>query len=437
MLPNKGFVIPILVIAIGVIAALGGGFWAYQKRQPSQPAEEPFSQAKTEIPTGQTAQPRQNELGLSSSPSSLQPSSSTKTSEQKPNPALCPDNSWDAAEQTDPTLCPEDNPKNNPLSVVAKTMPQDVLSSPQASATTTPLSAAGPSSQTVASSSDWEYLAFLEKLPSLPTIETWRFEYDVGSGGAFVPDIAEYNGALRMYAYLPLTGIISFSSGDGKTWAKDAGVRITESGKYSHPYAVIAPNDKLYLFMQTGKEGVIFSVSRAESSDGLNFTDPQLALNGTDFGSTHAAHGRIIKLADGTYMLAISSGINGKGPQPGTSLLYSSDLETWDFKSVYFAGCHDPTLDATSGGGVRLYCQYQGDKIVRFDSTDGYKWEPQNPAGIVRFENESDTALGMTSYASADDIDVHTFGDGTKRIFVSVHTPPGTANVKIWGMVKK
>lgn len=262
-------------------------------------------------------------------------------------------------------------------------------------------------------------MAFLEKLPRLPVIELWKFEYAVNGGdkyGAFVPDIIEYNGKLYMYAYVPLMGIVSYSGNDGKQWVKDAGLRVQNPKDliYSHPYAAIAPDGKLYLFMETMIQGVLGKcVSFSESPDGLNFTTPQTILRGEDFGGTHAAHGRIMKLIDGKYLIAVSTAINGRGPSPGTGILYSSDLKIWNFSSIYFAGCHDPTLDVVSGG-IRLYCSNLGKETVRFDSPDGYQWEPQNPVGLVGFLNQDGTVI------DTGDVDVHTFQDGTKRIFISV-----------------
>ncbi|MBI3020193.1 MAG: exo-alpha-sialidase [Parcubacteria group bacterium] len=370
-----------------------------------------------------------SQAGISQADSARSPQATTTSSnsERKINSELCPNNTWDEAEQKDLNLCPEDNPLNNPKSVAAKIAPASlVIQQDESQASSSP--SVSTTTSFSATSSEAEYQEFLKKLPNLPVIETWQFEYDAGSGGAFVPDIVEYNDKLYMYAYLPQTGIVSFSSPDGKQWTKDAGVRIAEGGKYSHPFASVAPNGKLYLFMQTGKEGVVFSVSRSESSDGISFTAPEPALKGSDFGSTHAAHGRIMKISDGTYLLAISSGINGRGPQPGTSLLYSSDLEKWNFKSAYFAGCHDPTFDETPGG-IRLYCQYLGKQIVRFDSLDGYTWKPNDPAGLVEFLDQNGVVI------NAGDIDMHISKDGSKRIFISYNPAPPFGN--IWSTVKK
>ncbi len=367
-----------------------------------------------------------NELKSSSAfkPPSQSATTTSSATVRKPNPEKCPDNIWDEAEQKDLNLCPEDNPINNPKSVVAKITPQ-ASSSP-------PVSTTMPSPQPTTTTSDSEYLAFLDKLPKLSAIETWGHEYDVMTGGAFVPDIAEYNGKFYMYAFLPLTGIVSFSSFDGRTWTKDAGTRVADGDglQYSHPYTAIAPDGKLYLFMQTIKRGTLgMYVSLSESSDGLNFTKPQLILKGEDFGGTHAAHGRIIKLNDGKYLLAVSTGINGRGPEPGSGLLYSSDLKVWNFSSIYFAGCHDPTLNATSDG-IRLYCHFQAKQTVRFDSSDGYKWDPQSPVGLVEFLDQNGTAI------NGEDIDIYTFNDGGRRMFISLHLH-GPPFGSIWSTVKK
>ncbi|MBI4598074.1 MAG: exo-alpha-sialidase [Candidatus Omnitrophica bacterium] len=335
-----------------------------------------------------------------------------ETATRNVNPEKCPDNIWDESEQQDPALCPEDNPAQNPNTAQTQRV------------TTT------PSLQK----------EFLDNVSTLTVVETWKFEYAVNSGGAFVPDIAEYHGKFYMYAFKPLTGIVSFSSVDGKTWTNDAGARVNDGHgwQYSHPYAAIAPDGQLYLFMQTMKQGggSVYYVSRSESSDGLNFTDPEAAITpkeiepGVDVG---VAHGRILKLDDGNYLLAVSAGYAPADPRswagPGSRLAYSADLKSWDFSPIYFAGCHDPTFDKTSDG-IRLYCHFQAKQTLRFDSPDGYQWDSKHPAGRVEFLDRNGAAI------NGEDIDIHSFSDGTKRMFISLH-PKGPPWGEIWSTVKK
>lgn len=270
----------------------------------------------------------------------------------------------------------------------------------------------------------------------LKIAETWTFEYDVETDGGFVPDIAEYNG--RLFMYLAVggdRGIISFSSMDGKTWTKDAGLRVAEGEglTYGHPYTAIGPDGTLYLFVQTAKQGTKgpYHVSVSESTDGLHFSQPKAILRGEDYGGNHAAHGRILKLKDGKYLLAVSAGYDPPDPKSwagaGSQLAYSDDLKEWNFTPTFFPGCHDPTFD-TSHNDVRLYCHFRQGKIIRFDSPDGYRWDPDNPVGRVVFLDWNDNIIDEVF-----DIDAHTFHDGTTRMFISVHF---NRQAGVWSTVK-
>ena len=271
----------------------------------------------------------------------------------------------------------------------------------------------------------------------LKVAETWRFEYDVATDGAFVPDIADYKGKLFMYLALGGDrGVVSFSSLDGKTWTQDAGVRVAE-GKglsYGHPYTAVGPDSKLYLFVQTATQGTRgpYHVSVCESTDGIHFSQPRAIIRGEDFGGNHAAHGRILRLKDGRYLLAVSAGYDPPDPRSwagaGSQLAYSDDLKQWEFAPTFFAGCHDPTF-ATSRGTVRLYCQFQGRTLLRFDSPDGYRWDSEHPVGRVEFLDWNGDLIDRV-----DDIDAHTFSDGTTRMFISVHINRQTG---VWSTVEQ
>ncbi|MBI5306453.1 peptidoglycan-binding protein [Candidatus Wolfebacteria bacterium] len=114
------------------------------------------------------------------------------SSERKINPALCPDNIWDEAEQKDINLCPEDNPINNPKSVIANPSTDGVSqasSSPSVS-TTTPL--------------------------QITPLFTWIKDSGIRISGGQIPYVYKLkDGRFRMYYCNLSGGIVSAISSNG------------------------------------------------------------------------------------------------------------------------------------------------------------------------------------------------------------------------------
>jgi hypothetical protein len=267
----------------------------------------------------------------------------------------------------------------------------------------------------------------------LETVEEWYFDNDLETAGNFAQEVIEYDGQLFMYminsknpAKGKTGGIAVSLSDDGLEWNQEDELVLADNDEYSytHPYAVEGPDGNLYLYVQTNvttETDSLKFVSYAVSDDGINFSEFTEFLQ-CDEG---CAHGRFLQLDDGTYLLAISASVNKANWNkqnfgriayvPGIWLLYSDDLVEWKYSDVYIPACHDPTFDA-SGEEIYIYCatEYLAANL-RFSSPDGYEWTPEEPDGYIRFYDEEGEDLGQV-----EDIDLHTYSDGTTRMYGSI-----------------
>jgi len=301
---------------------------------------------------------------------------------------------------------------------------------------------------------------------NLEVVEEWVFETDIsnefdiaGRGnikGAI--EVLEFNNEIFMYLKLTNDGVNLLNTNDGINF--EVGPVVIDSDDdytYSHPYGITAPDGELLLFLQANpREGSEFHISLARSNDGFNFSTAETFLESTDFNipgldegeCRSVAHGRIAQLEDEKYLITFSASCQTENyPSllsnrfiPGTVIAYSEDLENWNFEdSVYLPACHDPTID-TSQDKVSIYCASEnlllpGNEedlwdshlygfIIRYDSDDGYDFNPSEPAGLVEFYNSDGERMPRGSMRMAD-IDIHEFDDGIMRLYGAVDSDNG------------
>jgi|GEM_PF-5180105 hypothetical protein len=305
----------------------------------------------------------------------------------------------------------------------------------------------------------------------LPVAETWSFESDLDIR-TLAPEFIEVYGVTRIYTPRSPKGIATFTnpSGDNVTWTgEEVVVPETPTERYGHPYGATAPDGTFYLFMQVkdaqqaagppenqGPQPLTVSVST--STDGETFTAPQPALSCTDVGLEACAHGRITKLDNGCYLMAVSASVARKHwkplpwlhddkPQnptyiPGNILALSDNLKDWTFTGTYFRGCHDPTF-IQDDDRFSLVCHNESsNSLIRFDSTNGLDFNPLQPAGRVAIlapDGESMTENSPALQLTFGDIDWHVFPDGSDRLFVSVNENagiPGQVKPTVWSFTR-
>ncbi len=302
---------------------------------------------------------------------------------------------------------------------------------------------------------------YYEDLPdwaNLSWVEEWELEAEItgpigGEQKAGVIrgaiEVIEYEGTLYLYV-ADFGGVRVFTSTDGLSWENAADPFLVPIGgddaelKYTHPYASIAGDGEMHMFVQTkdpSDETSRYFISHTASKDGMSFDEPESFLDCADvladYDCRSCAHGRITILPSGGYAIAFSascqqqnypSGLS-KSFVPGTMMAYSNDLVSWQIDpSAFFPACHDPAFDL-SQGKVYMYCASEVDalpggnafdgkaaQLLRFDSDDGRTWTPKDPAGIVRFWNTNGEQIPRDEWMFAD-VDVHDFGDGTVRMY--------------------
>lgn len=266
---------------------------------------------------------------------------------------------------------------------------------------------------------------------NLNVVEKWFYETRIDLSSS-APEFIEFANKSMLFIDRSMgqsAGIASYETTTGLDW--QGGQIVVENpldGHHSHPFGATDPQGRMVLFMQT-KTNETLTINRSVSVDGRFFepvTGPNLCAQ---TGGNNCDHGRILQLEDDCYLMALNTEIH---PQywsldssylPGTILGYSSDLDTWTFGDTYFRGCHDPTFDQTPDG-ISIYCHSElTNGLLRFDSTDGYDFDPLSPAGHVEFYDRSGVLLAdriAERTLQISDPDKHFFSSGAIRFYLSV-----------------
>ena len=308
----------------------------------------------------------------------------TETSTPMKKAELCPDNIWDVAEQKDPGLCPEDNPANNPNSVVEKS---SLTSMPLAS----PISS--PSLSPLQSSS-----------PQTPIISiTWTKDAGTRVSGGQVPYVHKLkDGRSRMY-YCGLRGSMeSAISSDGLNFQAESGVRLAPIyGGYEtiicDPTVVELSDGRFRLYYKGANVGgvpAIHKIFSAISPDGLNFERERLVIDSekTD-DQGWASVPEAIKLSDGRVRLYYVSRACGRGCIVSA---ISSDGLNFTKEETKIYDYVDPSMTQLTDGRFFLitanFTQQGGTELYSFISSDGIHFDNANPQSVI-VESVADPAI--------------------------------------------
>lgn len=319
----------------------------------------------------------------------------TKTFGVGVNPALCPDNIWDEAEQKDPDLCPEDNPANNPKSVTAKISPQ-ASSFPQVS-TSTPLqiSSTTTPSQTPA--------------PAPAVSFRWTKDSGIRISGAQVPYAYKLSDDRYRLYYCGLSGnIMSAISSDGLNFQLESGSRLLPVyGGFEtiicDPTVVELPDGRIRLYYKGangggGPQTSIHKIFSAISSDGLSFAREGVVIDSekTD-DKGWASVPEAIKLSDGRVRLYYVSGSNR-----GTVSAISNDGLNFTREETRLYDYVDPSIARLSDGNflfaAPLFQNGISAGIYSFISSDGIHFDTINPQPVL-----VETAVGDQTILKIDD----------------------------------
>ena len=307
------------------------------------------------------------------------------STERKINPALCPNNIWDEAEQKDPTLCPEDNPINNPNSTVAKITPQ-ASSSPLVSTTTPP--------QIVSTTTP-------AQMP--PVSFTWTKDLGIRVSGGQVPYVYKLkDGRFRMYYCGLRGGIESAISSDGLNFQTESGLRLAPIYGGSEtiicdPTLVELSDGRFRLYYKGANIGggpAIHKIFSAISSDGLNFERERLVIDSdkTD-DQSWASVPEAIKLSDGRVRLYYVSRSCGRGCVVSA---ISSDGLNFTKEETKIYDYVDPSMTQLPDGRFFLitanFTQQGGTELYSFISNDGTHFDNANPQSVI-IESVADPAI--------------------------------------------
>lgn len=124
-----------------------------------------------------------------------------------------------------------------------------------------------------------------------------------------------------------------------------------------------------------GEQG-IFKIYTAFSTDGLNFEKEGISVDvGEENGLTHAGHGRIIKLEDGTYRMYFSANFIGRNLPADILGASSMDGLNWELdENPILEMGHDPSVVEVDGK-IHIYTAFLGKNMVHLVSDDGYNFE--------------------------------------------------------------
>jgi hypothetical protein len=264
-------------------------------------------------------------------------------------------------------------------------------------------------------------------LPGLSAVETWREVATAGKPENFAPSVVRLpDGRYRMYVNDgPGHGVASFISSDGLSFTKEVGERLGQGGAgaldciASHPWVV--QMDGGYRMYYQGDANCVqgdqgqqhaFRIFSAFSPDGLTFKREGVRVDvGGTTGLVTAAHGRILRLSDGSYRMYFSANLAGKDGPADVIGASSRDGLTWtvDARPI-LERAHDPTVIAVDGK-VYLYTTYLGDNFVLLESSDGYQF---TAVAWIDFYNRAGTRI-----EEFGDVDITHLPDGRLAIYGS------------------
>lgn len=332
-----------------------------------------------------------NELsGITLKPlASAMPSTTTRpsTSARKPNPALCPDNIWDVAEQADPTLCPEDNPAVNP-NVKVSTAP---INFQPGAPTSTPVNSP-PVSTSTPNGIPTQSSTTQPTLTPAPSI-TWTKDAGIRLTGAIVPYAYKLtDGRYRMY-YCGTTGNIqSAISSDGLAFEVEPGVRLSPlySGNeviICDPTVVQLVDGRFRLYYKGANKGgipAIHKIYSAISSDGLNFEREGLVIDSETSGDNGwASVPEVIKLSDGRIRLYY---VSAEGLRGFVSAI-STDGRNFTKEEAKIYDYVDPSITKLSDGRflfvVADFTPQGGTQLFSFVSEDGIHVDNAHPQSVI------------------------------------------------------
>lgn len=268
-------------------------------------------------------------------------------------------------------------------------------------------------------------------LPQVTAVEKWTEIGVISERQNFAPSIVKLReGGYRIFWNDPPKGITSASSPDGIRFTADGGVRLGngQGGSpdciASHPW-VIAVEGGYRMYYQgnedcepTPGEPPIYRIFSAFSAEGLNFSREGVRVDiGAATGLTQAAHGRVLRLADGTYRMYFSANFIGKDAPADVLGASSADGLTWALDAApTLERAHDPTV-IQIGGAIYLYTTFLGDNFVILESADGYAFTPTT---WVEFYNQNGARI-----EEFGDADILMTDDGRLLIYGSGKGSPG------------
>ncbi len=264
-------------------------------------------------------------------------------------------------------------------------------------------------------------------LSQVTAVQTWREIAVIGERENFAPSIITLrvrDGNYRIYwNSVRDNGVTSATSKDGVAFTKESGVRLKSGAAgekdciASHPWAVAVDNGYRMYYQGDAKckraqnEQPEYRIFSAFSSDGLSFAKEGVRVDIGANGLTQAAHGRVLRMDDGTYRMWFSANFAGKN-QPADILGASSkDALTWTLDAEpTLERAHDPTV-IKLGGKIYIYTTFLGDNFIILESSDGLDF---TPTSWVDFYDKNGKR-----YEEFGDVDILQIADGRVLIYGS------------------
>lgn len=269
---------------------------------------------------------------------------------------------------------------------------------------------------------------------TLTETEKWYEIEEISEFKNFSPSIIKLdNGKYRIYWNDgPFDGIVSAISDDGINFTDEEGYRIQSTGEEgdpdciaSHPW-VVAMDDGYRMYYQGnencdfGKNGnqtssqpskPIFRIMSAFSKDGLNFEREGVRIDINDTtGLSVAAHGRVIKLDNGTYVMYFSGNIEGNDGPSDLLEATSKDGLKWTISNdVLLQYGHDPSVVKISNK-FYIYAGYLAHNTILLESTDGLEFTPLKWVEFYDTDNNLSDGFVDLDILSFDNNKIYIYG---------------------------
>jgi hypothetical protein len=238
---------------------------------------------------------------------------------------------------------------------------------------------------------------------------------------------------------MPARGITSASSPDGLSFTKEAGLRLAngQSGDLdciaSHPWVIPVTGGYRMFYQgnancdaQPNQQQPVYRIFSAFSADGLTFAREGVRVDiGAANGLAAAAHGRVLRLADGRYRLYFSANFIGKdGPADILGATSTDEGLTWelDAQPILERG-HDPTVIALEGK-IYLYTTFLGDNFVILESADGFAFTPTSWVEFYDAAGQRIEEFGDADMLQLPDGQVVIYGSGKGAPGLGVYHQP-------------